>query len=168
MLGHGHASNDVDFGDQLYQYVTLVDPNHNEFEVLVERYNGGMYLTKGWSALRDFYNICFGAWVTMVFVRPGKFGINLKDRFGKLKRYPKFTPPMKFVIEKQVLPFHQLEMILVPFVHNDVNFEHKCEKRLTQDDVDSGFLVIDVLLSVDAYHTLQEYLKLLSNSKLHY
>ncbi|AET02588.1 hypothetical protein MTR_8g043700 [Medicago truncatula] len=36
-----------DFGDQIQQYATLVDPKCNQFEVLVERNNQGIYLTKG-------------------------------------------------------------------------------------------------------------------------
>jgi len=28
-----------DFGDQISRYTTLVDPNNNEFQVLVERFN---------------------------------------------------------------------------------------------------------------------------------
>jgi len=67
------------FGDSIDRYATLVDTNHNEFEVLVQRNNHGIYLTKGWTALRDFYNISIGL---------GKFGINIKDRFGKLLRLP--------------------------------------------------------------------------------
>jgi len=54
-----------DFGDQISFYTTLVDPNNNEFQVLVERFNGSKFLTKGWQALLDFYANCFGAWVTM-------------------------------------------------------------------------------------------------------
>jgi hypothetical protein len=37
-----------DFGDQLGRYARLVDPNHNEFDVMVERAHGLIYLTKGW------------------------------------------------------------------------------------------------------------------------
>lgn len=36
-----------DFGDQIGRYATLVDHNDNQFEVLVERNNNGIYLTKG-------------------------------------------------------------------------------------------------------------------------
>jgi hypothetical protein len=37
--------------------ITLIDPNENQFEVLVEKINGNIYLTHGWFALHDFYNI---------------------------------------------------------------------------------------------------------------
>ena len=89
-----------DFGDKIDHYATLIDPNHNEFEILIERINGMIFLTKGWQALRDFYDIDLGAWATMVFVGLGKFQISLKDRFGKQMNYPKFVLSMKFAIEK--------------------------------------------------------------------
>jgi len=77
MFGH-------EFGDQVYRYATLVDQNHNEFEVLVEERNGKIYLTKGWDVLRDFYNISLGAWVTVVFVGLGKFSMNIKIGLASL------------------------------------------------------------------------------------
>ena len=41
-LGCGSATNMFagDFGYQIDHYATLVDPNNNEFQVLVERFNG--------------------------------------------------------------------------------------------------------------------------------
>ncbi|AES82103.1 hypothetical protein MTR_7g108360 [Medicago truncatula] len=36
-----------DFEDQIQQYATLVDPKNNQFEILVERNNQGIYLTMG-------------------------------------------------------------------------------------------------------------------------
>jgi hypothetical protein len=57
-----------DFGDQINQYAILVDPKQNRFEVLVERNNQGIYLTKGCNALCDFYKVQFGSWVTIVFM----------------------------------------------------------------------------------------------------
>lgn len=81
-----------DFGGQIGRYARLVDSNYNEFEVLVERNNDHIYLTTGWHALKDFYNVSLGSWVTMVFVDMGKFGIHMKDRFGRKISTPKFTP----------------------------------------------------------------------------
>jgi hypothetical protein len=39
-----------DFGNHIDRYAKLVDPNYNEFEVLVERHNGRIIMTKGWHA----------------------------------------------------------------------------------------------------------------------
>lgn len=88
MFGH-------DSGNQIGRYATLVDPNSNEFQVLVERPNGCIYLAKGWHALRDFYNLSLGGWVTIVFLGQGRFKIRIKDRFGKSVRIPAFNSPMR-------------------------------------------------------------------------
>lgn len=47
-----------------------------------------------------FLRIGLGAWITLVFVGPGQFAINILDRFGKNVRCPLFEPPMKFTIDK--------------------------------------------------------------------
>jgi len=120
MFGH-------DFGDQIGRYASLVDSNYNEFKVLVERNNGNIYLTKGWHALKDFYDVCLGSWVTMVFVGMGKFVIHLKDRFRRKISTPRFTPPMIFQLEKQVVPFHNFDVLPSPFVHDQINFENSYE-----------------------------------------
>jgi len=46
-----------EFGDQIGRYAYLVYSKNNEFEVLVERFNGNIYLTTGWHALKDFYGV---------------------------------------------------------------------------------------------------------------
>ena len=89
-----------DFGDQLDRLATLVDSNGNEFEVYVEKHNSGVYLTRGWHALQDFYKLTLGSWISMVFVGYGRFEISLKDRFGRKILNPVFTPSMKFVIDR--------------------------------------------------------------------
>ena len=35
-----------DFGDQFIRYATLVNPNNNEFQVLVEKFNGSFFKQK--------------------------------------------------------------------------------------------------------------------------
>lgn len=35
----------TDFGDKVGRYATLIDPNDNHFEILVERCDGNLYLT---------------------------------------------------------------------------------------------------------------------------
>lgn len=39
-----------DFGDQIGSYVTFIDTNYNQFEILVERVNGSVYLTTGFNS----------------------------------------------------------------------------------------------------------------------
>lgn len=56
----------------------------------MEKINGVVFLSKGWKVLRDFYGITLGAWITLVFVGPGQFPINVKDQFGKTIKCPIF------------------------------------------------------------------------------
>jgi hypothetical protein len=98
--------------------------------------------------LPNFYSISLSARVTMVFAGPGKFGSHLKDRFGKLIRYPKFSPPMKFQVEKHVLPFHLLDYVPAPYVHDEMNFEFSYEKRLTSYEIESRCLVLQIFFPV--------------------
>jgi hypothetical protein len=72
MISHSFG---LEFGDQINRYVVLIDKNHNEFDVRVERINGNIFFTRGWADLRDFYEITFGAWVTVVFLGLGRFQI---------------------------------------------------------------------------------------------
>jgi hypothetical protein len=119
-----------------------VDSNYNGFDVLVERNNGNyIYLTTGWHALKDFYGVSLGSWVTMMFVGDSKFGIHLKDRFGRKISTPKFTPTMKFQIEKLATPFHNFDVLPSPFVHDELNFEFSYEKRLSGDEHAGGIVV---------------------------
>nr|ABD33280.1 hypothetical protein MtrDRAFT_AC158501g17v2 [Medicago truncatula] len=43
----------TDFGGQVNRFATLVDPKNNQFDVLVEKINGVVLLSKGWKVLRD-------------------------------------------------------------------------------------------------------------------
>lgn len=72
MIPHSFGS---DFGDQINRYVVLVDKNHNEFDVRIERINRTIFFTRGWAVLRDFYEITFGAWAAVLFLGLGRFQI---------------------------------------------------------------------------------------------
>ena len=120
-----------DFDDQIGLYATLVDPNNNEFHMLVKRFNGSVFLTKGWPALVDLYDIRLGAWITMNFVGLGRFTINLKDMVGWMIIYPKFDPPMRIVVERVDVNGYVPNGILPPYQHCHVNFQFSYEKRLS-------------------------------------
>jgi len=134
MFGH-------DFGDQIGRYATLVGGNNNQFEVLVEKNNTGIYLTRGWLALRDFYKISLGCWVSMFFVSDNKFEITLEDRFRRRMTIPRFTPSMKFEIDRDMLHFLMIDVVPRRYIHDPMNFQFSYEKKLTGDEVDSGYLV---------------------------
>lgn len=80
----------TDFGGHVNRFATLVDLKNNQFEVLMEKINVVVFLSKGWKVLRDFYGITLGARIISVFVRPGQFAINVKDQFGKTIKCPIF------------------------------------------------------------------------------
>jgi hypothetical protein len=99
-----------------------VDPNNNLFKVLVERNNQGIYLTRGWHAMRDFYKLHLGAWITIVWMGNGRFDIRVKNRFGKRVRYPTFTPPMEFKVERSAVPVVVDWFVPRPILHDEYNF----------------------------------------------
>jgi hypothetical protein len=139
-----------DFGDQIGRYATLVDRNVNKFEVLVEKMHGGIYLTKGWHALRDFYRLRLGGWVTMIFLGDGRFKIRIMDRFGKKRRCPKFNPPIEFRIERNYVPPSLLQAVPLPFAHDFANFKFNYQKWLTAGEILDGTMV--------GYHVLDYFL----------
>ena len=136
----------TDFGDQIGSYVTLVDTNFNQFEVLVERINGSIFLTTGFNAIRDFYDIRRGGWVLMVFSGSSQFGINVINRLGLFVTPPAFNPVMRFEIEKPVAPEFVYQNVpitteILTYRHNERNLQLHFEVILTKYDVTSGFLV---------------------------
>jgi len=54
----------------------------------------------------------------------------------------RFTPPMIFKLEKQVVPFNNFDVLPSPFVHDQINFSCSYEKKLTSEDYDGGYVVI--------------------------
>ncbi|GAU48206.1 hypothetical protein TSUD_304860 [Trifolium subterraneum] len=85
-----------DFGNEVRRFATLVDPLGNQFRVLVEKIKGNVYLTWGWFALKNFYNIPVEVWVLLLYTRLGSFAIILKDRLGQVIDPPPFVSPIKF------------------------------------------------------------------------
>jgi hypothetical protein len=130
-----------DFGDQIHQYATLIDPKNNRFEVLVERNNQRIYLTKGWHAIRDFYKVQFGSWITIVFKGNSMFNIRVKNRFGKRIQYPTLEPPMDFRVHRIVVSVTPNWVVPRPFVHDVFNFQLTYEKISRLHDVIVGYLV---------------------------
>ena len=104
------------------------------------------FLTKGWKAIRDFYGISLGAWVTLIFVGVGRFDMKLTDRFHKTINYPVFDPAMHFLIDKTNVQttFNQhlqLKTSLLSYRHNISDMIIDFEKKLSEYDVTKGALV---------------------------
>lgn len=124
----------------------MIDTKENQFEILVEKINGEFFFSKGQKALRDFYGIRLGAWITLMFVGLGKFAMVLKDMFGKVIKPSVFVPPMHFVVDRiNVAPTFNNNLppltANLSFRHDNNNFAVNMMKKLTENDVSKGFLV---------------------------
>jgi len=64
----------------------------------------------------------------MNFVVLSRFKINLKDRVGRTIIYPKFYPPMRFVVERADVDGYATNCIPPPYQHGHVNFQFSYEK----------------------------------------
>jgi hypothetical protein len=93
-----------------------------------------------------FYGLRLGAWVGMVFLGNGKFAITLKDKFDKHIPYPKFTPHVKFELEKHVMPFHLPNYVPTPFTHDQENFQFPYSKKLSAHELETRWLVSKSIL----------------------
>jgi len=113
--------------------------------------NKNVYLTVGFNAIHDFYNVYLGGWVIMVFIGLGQFGINVVNRLGHVVDPLYFLPPMKFEIEKSIVPPFVYDGVpitieILSFHHDDMNFQINYEKDLTKHDVTFGFLVTHLII----------------------
>jgi len=63
------------FHDEIEEYANLMDKNCNSFEIRVDKMAECIVLTTGIGALRDFYGLNTGVWITLIYVGGGNFGI---------------------------------------------------------------------------------------------
>jgi hypothetical protein len=135
-----------DFGHQIPRYVYLIDSKQNQFEILVDKLHGDIYFTRGWTAIRNFYDIRIGAWLLLMYTGGANFGLIVEDRLHSLITPPTFNPPIKFQLYKPNDPSHfnpnpeQLNDILY-YSHRPSFFTIPHIKNLTHYDISSGFLV---------------------------
>lgn len=95
---------------------------------MVERIRGSVFLTTGFNAIPDFYDVRLGGTIVMVFTGAGQFGINVINRSGRVVDPPLFIPPMKFEIEKTIVPSFAHEGVsvtseILSFHHDESNFQ---------------------------------------------
>lgn len=125
---------------QVAPYVMLRDPNMNEIEVKVEKKNGRVYFTEGWSKLHNFYNVGAGSWMTVVFANRNLFLIRMNDLYGDEIFYPLNNPPSRLTLQHGAAEFPSVacapHVLFLP-----TSFYHSYAKPLTKDDVMSGKLV---------------------------
>jgi hypothetical protein len=116
---------------------------------MIQQKEHKLFFTRGWSQLRDFYDIHSGAWITLVYLPIHRFVIHIRDRFGKDITVPIYDPPYK----SSLYPDGFQTNINVGFGkfpyfrnltflgHQEQNFKYSYVKHLTADDVSSSFLV---------------------------
>jgi len=146
-----------DFGASLGDYATFIDPNNNQFEVMVERIRGSVFLTIGFNAIRDFYDVRLGGTIVMLFTGAGPFGINVINRSGRVVDPPLFIPSMKFEIEKTIVLAFAYEGVsvtseILTFHHDERNFQIWWGKYLTRYEITSGFIVFCFCITLLFYH----------------
>ncbi|MCH81734.1 ATP-dependent DNA helicase PIF1, partial [Trifolium medium] len=136
-----------DFGDDITRVVSLVDLGNNRFQCLAEKINQNVYLTRGWGAIQDFYDIRFGAWIMLLYKGAGEFGIVLQDRFHRPIQPRQFFPPMQFIIDMCRIPDYFVDNLpesieLLSYAHNRSFFTLAHDKSLTLSDVTEGYLYV--------------------------
>ncbi|WJX28733.1 DNA helicase [Trifolium repens] len=136
-----------DFGHQVSRFVHLIDSKQNQFEVLVEKVHGDIYFTRGWTAIRNFYDIRIGAWLMLMFIGGANFGLIVEDRLHALVAPPIFNPPIKFKLHRgNVLPHFDLDPAqpreILYYSHPPSFYTISHTKNLTNYDVTSGFLML--------------------------
>lgn len=133
MLPISFANN---FNNEIDDYAILMDNNHNSFEIKVDRMGGCIVLTTGCGALRDFYNISTGLWITLLYMGFGKFHIKkIKSKTTKKMVIPIYDPLMRFENNRNVnhgALFHSLSESVHQLLYrqNSNNFHIYCEKLL--------------------------------------
>lgn len=128
--------------------VNLCDPVGNEHQVIVKKVNARVYFGSGWNQMGSLYPQNGRGTVRLVYIRPNKFFIKVKDRFGKEVKYP--TPPCIFKPTQdpvQRLTIDAGDKYLstiskVPTVY------HKLGKHLTADDARGEKLVCFFLFMI--------------------
>jgi hypothetical protein len=140
-----------DFGSEITRLAILIDSHSNMFEVLVDKINDNVYFTRGWSAIRDFYDIRFGAWLILMYTGMGYFGLTVEDRLHRLISPPTFVPLARFIIDKSYVPGDFVDDLpestdLLAYSHPAAFYCVDYEKTLTYYDVCTGFLVSSLLL----------------------
>jgi hypothetical protein len=74
----------IDVGAFIGSYVILQDPNNNQIQVSIERKKNKIYLSHGWTRLKDFYDLGLGGWLTVLYMSPFLFHVKVRKVTGVL------------------------------------------------------------------------------------
>ncbi|MCH82105.1 hypothetical protein A2U01_0002902 [Trifolium medium] len=136
-----------DLGLKVEKYVSLIDPNLNVLEVLVEKRKQKVYFRDGWYGMKDVYNLHFGGWVKLKYVNPRTFRITINDRFGNEVVYPSTSPRIKRYLSRESSEAcsssaNKGSSDNFPFMSIPSLFLHNKLTQLTASDVTSGVLTL--------------------------
>ncbi|WJX45443.1 hypothetical protein P8452_32325 [Trifolium repens] len=133
----------------MYRYNKIVDRYGNQFEVIVEKRDGGLYFTHGWSEIRNNYvdSEGKGGWASITYVRPKLFVLILKDRYYRDCIVKHIYPPVCLNLCRTVFGPDAnpgwAGTSPMPYYHDSENFIHNFIVILTETDVTSGFLTLN-------------------------
>jgi hypothetical protein len=119
--------------------VILQDPNNNQIQVSIERKKNKIYLSHGWTRLKDFYDLGLGGWLTVLYMSPFLFHVKVRKVTGVDVAYPQKNPPYRLMLSQQ--PDHGSWSGPIPYFVAPRTFCHTLETTLTASDVESGVLV---------------------------
>jgi hypothetical protein len=83
-----------DVGAFIGGYVILQDPNNNHIQVAIEKKKNKIYLSHGWTQLKEFYGLGLGGWLIVLYMSPFLFHIKVRKVTGVDVVYPQKDPPI--------------------------------------------------------------------------
>jgi hypothetical protein len=136
-----------EFGFEMYKYNKIVDRYGNQFEVIIEMRDGGLYFTHGCAEIRNNYvdSEGKGGWASITYVRPRLFVLIFKDRYYRDCIVKHLYPPLCLNLCRSIFGPDAnpgwAGLAPLPYYHDNANFAHNFIVILAESDVSSGFLV---------------------------
>lgn len=135
--------------NELNSYLTLIDPGLNQFEVVVDKYDGKLYFSHGIEELNKAYKLEHGGWISLIYAFPQLFVIRVHDRHNYEIKYPSYLPPLRLRLAQLIYgpnaaPGSVQIDYPAPYPHICDCFKFSVTKWLTLADVTSDQLVYNL------------------------
>ncbi|WJX34410.1 hypothetical protein P8452_22528 [Trifolium repens] len=133
----------------MYRYNKIVDRYGNQFEVIIEMRDGGLYFTHGWVEIRNNYvdSEGKGGWASITYVRPRLFVLIFKDRYYMDCIVKHLYPPLCLNLCRSIFGPDAnpgwAGLSPLSYYHDNANFAHNFIVILAESDVSSGFLTLN-------------------------